>query len=271
MSVYLLNAGGDASLLDEVERKLKPAIPDLRRLASIEELDKPSIRSGGRSFVILVAPSAEQEFAKLVDDVERHRKSGFFIVIGGEISARHYKQLIQFGNADWVAESGLPQEILDILARVGAAAKETLPPRQPIVASFLPSAGGVGNSTLAIETGIHLVQRKSMKDSRIALIDLDFHSSHVCDYLDIAPKFKVEELIAAPERLDDQLLGVFASRHSSGLEVFAAPRDRLQMCHLGVDALSARHRHIDIVRGRMHGHVGDRNLIGRGAECLSNL
>ncbi len=239
MSVYLLSAGADGKTLDELEQKLKPAIPELKRIDRIEDIGKPSIKSGERSFVMLAAPAAEQDFARLVDTVNRNHKDLFFIAIGGEISARDYKRLIQSGNADWVAGSGLPQEVLDILGRVGAAAREGFAPHQPIVVSFVPSAGGVGNSTLAIETAIQLVSRKVAKDGKIALIDLDFQSSHVCDYLDIAPKFQVEEIIAAPDRLDDHLLGVFASRHSSGLEVFAAPRNQLQMRELGLDALSA--------------------------------
>ena len=239
MSVYLLNSGGDAKTLDDVERRLRPAFPELARIAGIEDIDKPSLKSGARSIVIMVAPSAEADFAELLDRIDRYRKNFFFIAIGGEISAARYKQLIQTANADWVAESGLPQEILEIRGRVGAATREAPPARPPIVVSFVPSAGGVGNSTLAMETAIHLVNRKIAKDSRIALVDLDFESSHVCDYLDISSKFQVDELKDSPERLDDHLLGVFASRHSSGLEVFAAPRARLRARDLRVDALSS--------------------------------
>jgi pilus assembly protein CpaE len=161
----------------------------------------------------------------------------FFVVVGGDLSARDYKQLIQSGNADWVAESGATQEILGIVARVSSA--RTGAANQSIVASFLPSAGGVGNSTLAIETGIQLVRRKPANDGRIALVDLDFQSSHVCDYLDVAPKFQIGEIIDEPGRLDDHLLEVFASRHSSGLDIFAAPRNYLRARDLGVEALSA--------------------------------
>ena len=84
-----------------------------------------------------------------------------------------------------------------------------------------------------------LIKRKAASDRKIALIDLDFQTSHVCDYLDIEPKFRIEEFVAAPERLDDKLLEVFASRHSSGLEVFAGARDRLKVRDIGVEALSA--------------------------------
>ena len=225
MSIYLLNAGGDEERLDEVERNLKPAIPDLARVARIEDIGQRSFKNAGRSFVILVAASTEKSyFSNLADAVAGYPEI-FFIVVSGEISARDYKRLIQSGNAEWVAETGLKQEVLDVLGRVGASAADD--ERRPVVVSFIPSAGGVGNSTLAIETAIHLLDRPSAKDGKVALIDLDFQSSHVCDYLDIKPKVQVDEIIAAPERLDDQLLGVFASEHSSGLEVFAAPRNPL--------------------------------------------
>ena len=157
--------------------------------------------------------------------------------MSGEISARDYKRLIQSGDAEWVAEAGLKQEVLDVLGRVGAAA--TNDERRPVVVSFVPSAGGVGNSTLAIETAICLLDRPSAKDGKVALLDLDFQSSHICDYLDITAKVQVDEIIPAPDRLDDHLLGVFASEHSSGLEVFAAPRSPLRILDPNVDALSA--------------------------------
>jgi pilus assembly protein CpaE len=237
MPTYLLNADADGHALEEIERRLRPAIPDLKRAAGLEEVGKPSIGAAGRSLAILVAPSAEKDFDKLIGIVNSQQHV-FFVIAGGDISAQHYKQLIRSGNADWVPETASPQEILGIFKRVSAAASETRAPTQPVIVSFVPSAGGVGNSTLAVETSVQLVKRKVAGDRKIALIDLDFESSHVCDYLDIAPKFRVDEFVAAPERLDDQLLEAFASSHSSGLVVFAVPRHRFQIHGLGTEALS---------------------------------
>jgi pilus assembly protein CpaE len=236
MSIYLLNAGGDEEHLDEVESKLRPVIPDLTRVARIEDIGQRSLKSAARSFVILVAASTEKNYFSNLADAVAGYPNFFFVVISGEISARDYKRLVQSGNAEWVAETAYKQEVLEVLGRVGAAAVDE---RRPVVISFVPSAGGVGNSTLAIETAIHLVDRTLAKDGKIALVDLDFQSSHMCDYLDIAPKLQVDEIIAAPERLDDQLLAVFASQHSSGLEVFAAPRSPLHVRDFSLDALSA--------------------------------
>jgi pilus assembly protein CpaE len=240
MTIYLMQGGDDGTRLDEIEGKLKSTIPDLRRVPSLEDIDDVSTEGVDRSVIVLIAAPAEIGYAQsLIDVVSRQPRSIFFIVIGGDISAQEYKRLVQSGNADWVAEAGLPQEILQIVRRVSAPTKDAHAPEPPVVVSFVPSAGGVGNSTLAIETAIQLVRDKSNKDATVALVDLDFQSSHVCDYLDIAPKFQFDEIIAAPGRLDDQLLSAFISRHPSGLDVLAAGRSRFDIRDLDVEALSA--------------------------------
>ena len=206
----------------------------------VEDIDPKSVNGAERSIIILAAaPAQGVNVDELIDVVRRYPRNLFFIVVGGDISARDYKRLIQSGNAEWVAEAGPSQEILDIVGRVSAPAVHDVPVESPMVVSFTPSAGGVGNSTLAIETAIHLVKDKSNKSAKVALVDLDFQSSHVCDYLDIAPKFQFEEIVAAPDRLDDHLLSAFISHHSSGLDVLAASRSRFHARDLSVEALSA--------------------------------
>jgi pilus assembly protein CpaE len=240
MAIYLTQGGDDETKVDEVEDRLKSAIPDLKRVSRVEDIDQKSVNGADRSIVLLVATALEgAKVDSLIDVVRRHPRNLFFIVVGGDISGRDYKRLIQSGNVDWVAEGALPQEILDIVGRLKTPARDDVAVDSPVVVSFTPSAGGVGNSTLAIETAIHLVKAKSNKSAKVALVDLDFQSSHVCDYLDIAPKFQFEEIVAAPDRLDDHLLSAFISHHSSGLDVLAASRSRFHARDLSVEALSA--------------------------------
>jgi pilus assembly protein CpaE len=240
MAIYLTEEGGDEIRVEEIEGKLKSTIPDLKRVARVEDIDPKSVNGAERSIIILAAAARQgANIDDLIDIVRRHPRHLFFIIVGGDISARDYKRLIQSGNADWVAEAGLPREVLEIAGRVSAPARDDVAGESPTVVSFTPSAGGVGNSTLAIETAIHLVRAKSTKGAKIALVDLDFQSSHVCDYLDIAPKFEFEEIVAAPDRLDDHLLSAFISHHPSGLDVLAASRSRFHARDLSVEALSA--------------------------------
>ena len=240
MTIYLVPGSDDGPRVDEIELKLKSTIPDLKRVPSLEDIDEISGDSPDRSTVVLVVAALEiRSVVELIDAVGRRSRNIFFIVIGGDISAGDYKRLIQSGHADWVADAGFSQEILEIVGRVSAPAKNVHPGEPPVVVSFVPSAGGVGNSTLAIETAIHLVRDKSTNGAKVALVDLDFQSSHVCDYLDIAPKFQLDEIAAAPGRLDDQLLNAFISRHASGLDVLAASRSRFHSRDLDVESLSA--------------------------------
>jgi pilus assembly protein CpaE len=239
MTIYLTQGDGDEARADEIEGRLKPAIPDLKRVSRVEDIDSKIINGAERPIVVLIAaPREHRAIDDLIAEFRLYPQNLFFIVVGGDISAHEYKRLIQSGAADWVAEAGSPQEILEIVGRTGAPMRDVAAD-SPIVVSFTPSAGGVGNSTLAIETAIHLVKDKAARGAGVALVDLDFQSSHVCDYLDIAPKFQFEEIVAAPDRLDDQLLNAFISRHSSGLDVLATSRSRFHARDLGVEALSA--------------------------------
>jgi pilus assembly protein CpaE len=240
MMIYLTQGGDDETKVDEIEDKLRSAIPDLKRVSQVEDIDQKLVNGAERSIVVLAVSSLQgANVDALIDVVRRQSRNPFFVVVGGDISGRDYKRLIQSGNAEWVAETGLPQEILDIVGRLSAPAVDDVPVKSPLVISFTPSAGGVGNSTLAIETAVHLIKDKSNKSAKVALVDLDFQASHVCDYLDIAPKFQFEEIVAAPDRLDDHLLSAFISHHSSGLDVLAASRSRFHARDLSVEALSA--------------------------------
>jgi pilus assembly protein CpaE len=87
--------------------------------------------------------------------------------------------------------------------------------------------GGVGNTTVALEVALRIKLGKATRSWKICYIDLDFQTSHVCDYLDIDPRFQIQEILDRPERLDDQLFELFVSHHACGLDVFAAPRSKL--------------------------------------------
>src|SRR5205807_5999051 len=134
-----------------------------------------------------------------------------------------------------------------ILARIGRGSTTDVaepPVTEPVMVAFVPSAGGVGNSTLAIEVGIQLKTAKRTRGRRICLLDLDFQNSHVCDYLDIEPRMQIHEIAVNPDRLDTQLFELFISHHSSGLDVLAAPRSRDRSPTLDVETLEALFRMI---------------------------
>jgi len=243
MPIYLCNVGGDGGKSKAVEYRLRAAIPDLVAIADIAEvLSRRDKREAGPAYVAVVLPGKDRRvFAEITDFATRHRDRLFLILISEEISLDDYKTVTRTGAADWVSADADPQEILDIIrrgqTRAIEARSERSSERRTVAVAFVPSAGGVGNTTLAAETGVHLKLAKATRELRVCLIDLNFQRSNVCDYLDIEPRLQIQEISTDPQRLDAQLFDIFVSHHASGLDVFAAPRSTFDYCDLDVSAL----------------------------------
>lgn len=234
MQIFLFNAGVDSNQLKDLERRIRAKLPDVQIASRMDEITKALPKTGGSDgelacILFPVALNAPASFDRMVSIASEYRDSLFFIFISDDIPASDYKRLVQTGGADWASTRGAPEEIADILERIGkgdADTAESPPPTEPVMVAFVPSAGGVGNSTLAIEVGIQLKTAKRTRSRRVCLLDLDVQNSHVCDYLDIEPRMQIHEIAGNPERLDAQLFELFVSHHKSGLDVLAAPRSR---------------------------------------------
>jgi pilus assembly protein CpaE len=250
MQIFLFNAGVDANQLKDLERRIRVKLPDVRLVSRMDEITKALPKNAGSDsklacILFPVVLNSPESFDRMVSVATEYRSSLFFIFISDDIPASDYKRLVQTGGADWASMRGAPQEIADILARIGKSdAADIVEPSgvEPVMVAFVPSAGGVGNSTLAIETGIQLKTFKRTRGRRVCLVDLDFQNSHVCDYLDIEPRMQIQEIATNPERLDTQLFDLFVSHHGSGLDVLAAPRSKDHPSDLDPHTLEALFR-----------------------------
>jgi Flp pilus assembly CpaE family ATPase len=231
MQVYLLNAGLDPAELSNLEARIRIRVPNLHRIEHLEPLRVDRLRSDIEEekpcVLYPVSSSGEVSFDHLIDVANQHHQFCFIIFISEEISATHYKRLLQTGAGDWVSAHNAAEEIADIIwRRMSPGAAPRSGRRKAAIVALVSSGGGVGNSTLAVEIGAQLRTNKSTRDRSVCLIDLDFQNSHICDYLDIEARLQIDELAANPGRLDAQLLELFLSHHSSGLDVLAAPRSK---------------------------------------------
>jgi pilus assembly protein CpaE len=252
MQTYFFSAGGDPSQSKDLEQRIRVKLPDLQILRRIEEISKtrPNKTRGDGELTCILFPvvlNAPQSLDRIVSIATEYRDSLFFIFISDDIPASDYKRLVQTGGADWASTRDAPDEITEILARIGRSdavevASDVQPASEPVMLAFVPSAGGVGNSTLAIEVGVQLKSAKRTRARRICLVDFDFQNSHVCDYLDIEPRMQIREITGNPDRLDARLFGLFVSHHGSGLDVIAAPRTRDKLPELELEVLEALFR-----------------------------
>jgi pilus assembly protein CpaE len=248
MPTYLVSSDPDVEKGKLIEQKIRGAIPDLIKLGSLEEVvqklsakleDKVQDKKRDKSHVLVIIPAKDLGYlTRLADLASRHRDRAYFVLISDDIPASDYKRLVRTGAGDWVSASAIPQELLDIMSRSRSGSDvRGVSGNEPVVVCFAPSAGGVGNTTLVVEVAAHLKRNKATKDRAICIVDLDFQSGHVCDHLDIEPRLQIQEISNDPERLDTQLFEIFISHHSSGLDVFAAPRTKFDFCNVTIEAL----------------------------------
>ena len=246
MPTYFLSTNASPEQSSLIERNLKTAIPDLIKITNLEEVAKDIAGNQNAPVYILVAGPADNAayIDRFIEIATQQRGRFFFILISADISTSNYKRIVRTGNADWASIAGAPQEIAEIFAKRRGGTptlveKAAIEPDKPTTVAFLPCAGGVGNTTLVTEIGVSLKLQKATRDRRICVVDLDFQTSHICDYLDIEPRLQIQEISDSPERLDAQLFDIFVSHHSSGLDVFAAPRSKYDVTTLNVAALDA--------------------------------
>jgi len=166
----------------------------------------------------------------MVEDLaalERVKRSRFsktpIIAISSYLDQDIVRRLVHIKIDDWLPKDSSFVDLYKSCERVARTGTADRRDREAACYSFFPSAGGAGNTTLAIQTAFSLGRSKGQLAST-CLVDLNFQDGTVADYLDIAPAFKIEELAGAPGRLDSQLLDVMLTRHSSGLSVLATPR-----------------------------------------------
>jgi pilus assembly protein CpaE len=153
------------------------------------------------------------------------------------------RQLLQIRVADFLIKPVAAADLVRACARVaqgpgGEAATEAE------ICTFLPAAGGVGLTTLAVQTAMLLLKSEQRGARSTCLVDLDFQHGSCADYLDIEPRLDLSEIEPRPERLDHQLLEVMLSHHSSGLAVIAAPSRPAEMRSFDPDMVT---RLLDLV------------------------
>lgn len=246
MQCFLVGAGEDGpgvGLADFVQTLgLQPASsPDLARLR-----DDKRFVAGPRSLVVIPETASHPlDMTEAIDFAKELGGQTFVVCLADTVAPDDYKRLVRTGSAEWITWRDHREELRDLVGRLTADAS---PGRAASVLSFVPSKGGVGNTTVVIEVAMHLSTRRKRGGARVAIVDLNLQGGTVADALDIEPRFDVAEIMHRPERLDEHLIDVFTSRHSKTLDVFATPVSRVALDAVNpaiiftfIDAIASRY------------------------------
>lgn len=160
--------------------------------------------------------------------------------------------------ADDVIAGGFARRELEarveaLLIRAGRVRPDQNREGAPIgeIITFFSPKGGVGTTTLAVNTAVLLaggVPGSQGPGSRVLLVDLDLQFGQVATHLNLSPRFDLAGLANDEGALGDlEQAGAYLTQHSSGLQVLAAPPNPDADFRVSVDQLE---RSMEILRPR---------------------
>jgi pilus assembly protein CpaE len=232
-------------------------------------VDQPGLDLAGATVIVAdLDATRPDDFQALQRLVLRLGGRPPIIVVTQAFNETVARQLLQVRVADFLIKPVAPVDLVRACARVAQDATGTVA-KEAQIYTFLPAAGGVGVTTLAIQTALLLLRAGQRSGASTCLVDLDFQHGACADYLDLEPRLDLDEIEPRPERLDRQLLEVMLSHHSSGLAVIAAPHRPAEMRSFDpdmvtrlLDLVSARFDHVVIDTPRTWFSWTDNVLIG---------
>lgn len=157
------------------------------------------------------------------------------VVVAKEFDAAAARILMQLRVADFLVK---PVSTADLVRSCIRALKgaDVSGGSESQVFTFMPVAGGVGNTTIALETAF-LLHNSAVRGASTCVVDLNFQQGVCAEYLDLEPRFDITEIENQPERLDRRLLDVMLSKHETGLSVLAAPVQPTEMRSFNADVV----------------------------------
>jgi pilus assembly protein CpaE len=197
---------------------IEKRVSDLR--GEIQEAESGAV-------IIDMDASHLEEIESLQRIVRRLEGRAPVVVVTQEFNAATVRVLVQLQVADFLVKPLTTADLVRscIRALQGPGRQEGA---EAQIYTFMPAAGGVGTTTLALQTAFQL-HRSVTRAASTCVVDLNFQQGACAEYLDLEPRFDITEIENQPERLDRQLLDVMLSKHESGLCVLAAPTNPADM------------------------------------------
>ncbi len=162
-----------------------------------------------------------------LDALVAHSGARPVVVTSKSASVEALRLLVRMPLADYLPQPLRQDDLVTVLktARHRPGIVREGDKKPATVISFLRPAGGLGTTSLAIQTAWELANPGGSKKQKpsVCLVDLDFQASNCAIYLDLEPTFDLLEIARFPQRLDGGLLRAMTAQHSSGFGVLASP------------------------------------------------
>lgn len=148
-----------------------------------------------------------------------------FLSVQGE--AEYLRKAMMAGARDYLIKPFSGDELIDTIKRVYQLENKRVPSgtgskrntSKPQVVTIFGTKGGVGKTTIAVNTAVLLAQSKK----KVAMVDLDLQFGDISVFLNLSPKRTIAELAQEGSNPDIDLLESYMIPHLSGIKILPAP------------------------------------------------
>ena len=241
---HVLVVARDASLPKELQTALAE-LPDARRFLVTAETD---LRRGvehavDRSphIVCLELGPDTGEAQRIAAEIDAGSRGTLVVGFyrpeefgGSDALATTLVQLMRTHVRDFVRRPVSSTEIEALFRRHLSVGERKAQTRGRVI-SFVSNKGGVGKTTLALNTACRLARARP---DRVLLIDAALQHGADCELLGLSPEATLRDAALQIERLDERLLRVLSVQHSTGLRVLAAPANAIEAAAVSEQAMA---------------------------------
>lgn len=167
--------------------------------------------------------ASEIEYDDVCSYIEEQQGATSVIVIRKEADAESTRRLMRSGAVDVLPFPMSSSELSILLSECLTEKRSKITNAHGHLAGttvFMNAKGGCGATTIALNTAYSLVKKY---DAKVALLDFDIQFGDVALYSDLKPQGTLREALLQSDRLDQVFLNALMTRHSSGLDILAAP------------------------------------------------
>jgi pilus assembly protein CpaE len=248
--MIVLVAANDA-LRDRVAESA-PAGSDVRSVHSASELER-LVRGIGRwPAAVVVGPSTGDDAIATAESIASLYPSAGIVLLSPHVDSDLLRRGMRAGLVDVLAADASSGELREALGRAVDHGHVEAAPEQPgmgaegrdrgRVVTVFSTKGGSGKSLVAVNLAVLLAA--SHKDE-VVLVDLDLQSGDVAILLQLLPAWTIEDAARNADRLDQEAVRGYLTRHRSGVQILAAPLDPAMSEVVTADAI---HRLLSILR-----------------------
>jgi pilus assembly protein CpaE len=205
-----------------------PVVHELASYPSADEL--PAIARLGCQVVIVDLDDDVEQAIHVIENMGRGNAALTVMASSSRSDPVLMRRSMQAGARDFLVEPFLPETVGEAFARTCSFR----PDRKKALGKalvFVPSKGGVGVTTIALNFALALTKESGAK---VVVVDMDFQLGEIASGLGMTTTFSVMDALANAARLDREFLATLLIRHNSGLAVLGSP-EKYDFFHLADD------------------------------------